>query len=250
MTNASFCACVILKSLERTNAMEVAKMLEVLTPQEFNEFLENTERQNAKKQMIFRSSIYLGLIAQGQELRPSRTGQLRELLLNLIGDYFEFGVNPQNKVLLQKQESFLAYTVSEQFNSGRGYKPLLQQIRMLTLIHEPIICKVRSCVCMDRNHREIYTLTSDVSVTITMLSITVLYPHMLKDAAFIKKVVGKVLKYTTKTIVTFTPDNKIISLTSERPFAEAWFDLLQDIEMTGKVIKDMNNNFNTPNLIC
>lgn len=208
--------------------------------------LEDYLEMRSREAKVFRSSIYLSLIAQDNLLETKGSSRIRELLLYLIGDYFQFGVDPQDKALFQKQESFLAFNVSREFD----YKPLLQQIRMLTLIHEPMTCNIRSCQRIDQDDGDTYILTSDVSITITMLSMSVMYPHMLDDAVFMEKAVGKVLKYTAKTIVTFTPDNKILSLTSERDYADAWYNLLQDIVMTAKVIKEMNNNFNTPNLIC
>lgn len=222
----------------------MSHQLTAATPSEYNEFLEDYEGKELAKQRNFRASMYLALIAQGTLMQPSRNRQLRGLTLDLLFDYLQYGVNPKDVRMFEKQDAFLSYVVSKHFridlpNATRGHKPFLDQVARYTSLHDHFRGKQLSQRAADLEG-EIFILNIEASLTISHRTIAALYPHMLEDSIFLEKAVGKELSYSTTLIATFSPDNKIVSLVASGAVAEAWCSLMQDAILTEKVMRQMN----------
>lgn len=222
-------------------AAEANALLE-MTPAEYNCFLDEYDETEKIKKSILRLSLYLGLIAQGTLLRPSRNRMLRGLILELYSDYFQFGVDSSDQLSYDKQEAFLSSVVSNQLaivpGGDKGYKPMLEQIRMYTMLHAEIMIRPIGVKCVDRDG-DIFVMTAEVSLVINHQTISILYPHMLYNPEFMRKAVGKVLKFVSSSTVIFSQDNQMLSYRPEQPFVQAWYNLLGDLDLTAKVMKEM-----------
>lgn len=185
------------------------------------------------KEKILRKVFYLSFIAQGTLLKPQRYREFRVAILEICSDYFQFGADPLEKMIFQRQAAFLEFNVATEcmlslHKSPMGYKSLLDQIAWYTKLHRPIHLRKCNVRCVDYATGDVFTLTQDLDVMINYDTIKNMFRHMLSNFGFMQKVVGKVLSFTLVLIVKFSPTNKIQSITIEHSYAQSWKKLLND----------------------
>ena len=198
------------------------------------------------KDKIFNISLYLALVAQRNLLKPPHVQLLRCLIVELMSDYFKYGVSPQDPVLFAKQKSFLQFHISKDFkislpSAQNGFQPLLQQYMMNTLLHDGYEMQKELVACTDSTS-ETYMLIEEGSFIVSHRTILGLYPHMLDHPEFMKKALGQTLRCRITTFIRFDENNKIISIYMNRPIAEAWCNLLRDPVLTCKVLAESKVN--------
>lgn len=198
------------------------------------------ERREELIQMNFNLGIYLSLLVQGNLLRPHRYSDFRRLTMELFADYFQFGADPKEIQMFAKQDRFLSFSFSRDFvnlpvdgERHRGYKVLLDQWVMYTMLHERIMLKKISVESIG----DVFLLTQIATLTISHRSIAILYPHMLNDFDFMDKVMGKQLTYETRQRAIFDANNQIISLQLEHGLAQGWNNILKNPEMVARILK-------------
>ena len=190
------------------------------------------------KDRNYRSAMYLALLAQGTLLKPHRNGQLRGFVVELFTDYFQFGADPQEAKMFEKQDAFLSYNISPNFlqapGSERGYKPVLKQWVMFTkLLNNFTLLPLKiEAIGPDQ---DIYVLHKMVTFTLSHRAIAAFYPHMLQDIDFMRKAVGALFHYPGFITFTFGSDNKIASIRHEQQLNEAWAGLLKSPSMLARL---------------
>lgn len=193
------------------------------------------ERVEELKVRNVKAATYLALIAQGDLLSPGRHVDLRYLIMELGASYFEHGADAKNRL----QESFLAFvssdnlTVHDAAGMTNGYKPLLTECIRLTKLFDQI--RFRS-ISIEMIHPEIAFQTLTVSVIVTHRSIASKWPHMLNEAVFLYKAIGKELILTIYLTVVFDSCNEIASITIQTQWVQAWLKLLKDPKLVAKVL--------------
>lgn len=202
------------------------------------------ERVKELKGEIYHSALYLAFIAQRDMLRPARRFELRLMAMELYSDYFQFGARPTSD-FFTKQETFLSFQMSDQLThpslSTKGYKPLLQQWVMYTLLTGSVHLTKISVDSIDCDG-SIIRLKQNISYTITPYLIAALYPHMLNDFSFKKQVIGKELSYEMIQVATFDSANRIVSLQLEHKLAQGWLKLVGDLILATQIVKDASIN--------
>lgn len=161
--------------------------------------------------------------------------------MELYSDYFQFGVDPKEIQTFAKQDRFLSFSFSSGFISElnpaarRGYKALLDQWIMYTMLHEHVNVKTISIESVHPD-KDVFLLTQIASLTISHRSIAILYPHMLHNLDFMDKVVGKQLTFQTRQRALFDSNHQIVSLQPEHSLAQGWNAILNDPVMVARVL--------------
>lgn len=199
------------------------------------------ERVIELKRTIFDSALYLAFIVQRDMLKSSRFRELRQLAMEIYGDYFKSGADPLSK-FFKKQETFLAFQISDDLvypphRMMPGYLPLLQQWVIYTMLTDHFTMEKVKVEQLDPDAAA-FLLTQTLSYTITYRFIAAVYPHMLNDQLFLKKVLGKTISYGFSQRASFSAENRISSLQLQSKLAEGWLRLLKDPILTARVVKD------------
>lgn len=197
------------------------------------------ERLEALQEMTSRSAMYLEILAERTVHSSSRSRELRYLILDLLMDYFQFGADPSDAVEYEKQEAFLSFNCTSNFyidtsNAHIGHKAFLQQWVMYSQFHQPFKARKQSLFSADQG--EIYTLEFVADLTITYQTIEKVYPHMLSNAFFLQKVVGKVIQLPVIFHVIYNSSSKITSIVADQRLAQAWYTLLRDPTLISQVL--------------
>lgn len=183
---------------------------------------------------------YKTLISHGRFLKPARCVELRSLILRLYAQYFEYGVDVQDRKTYTTQLEFLKFNLAPDCVVGKiglptGPGMVLEQWEKLTLSHAKIQTRFVSMRCLDPA-QSFYRLTLLVQATITHATIAVIYPHMLLDHAFLSQAVGQQIQYHMSFNVLFLSDNKIVFLSMEHSLTEGWCRVLNyDMRLVAEV---------------
>ena len=82
----------------------------------------------------------------------------------------------------------------------------------------------------------VFTVVFACAGTVTHHMIEALYPHMLHEAAFIEKVMGKRLDFEMRYYLTFDEGFRCVNLRFEYDSFSLWMNLLHDVEMVSRVL--------------
>lgn len=206
------------------------------------------ERVKELKSQTERLMLYRMFLSRKQQMFASpRLIQLRGLTVEIFGDYFQYGVDPQKAEHYAKQVAFLQYHFSSQSllycpSDGAAGKrgqnailEILQQGRRFTSLHDEFKATPHSVKQHDAEGT-VFSMVQDIVLTITQRAIQALYPHMLYNQAFMRKVIPKQLKFQVISTIPFAENmNTVETIHIEHQLPRAWCQLLQDPKLAFSV---------------
>lgn len=184
-------------------------------------------------------TIRLALLTDQTLLAPSRFKYLRGSILQMLSDYFMFGLNVHDTEQYFKQKAFASLNFSNRFimtarsDVPNGSQCFLDQVEMYTILHDHFSCQALKIDA----HGDVFHSYYVTSLNISHRTVVALYPHMLSDQEFMDKAIGQHLSIRSKLTFTFSSDNRIVSMESEQALAETWCTLLKDPIKVAKVLQ-------------
>ena len=177
----------------------------------------------------------------GQRLHQNsmQSVQARGTILEMYCNYFQFGAKRMEDE--KQQVAFLNYNLTPDFcldneQLGSGFNVLLEQWKRYSILHDRLSCRKLRIEKISNDGR-VFRLTSRMELAITNATILGIYPHMLHDRVFLKKVIGQVLTYELHQTVYFADTNQIQYICWEHDLPTAWTRLLKDPKLTNLLLQ-------------
>ena len=203
------------------------------------------EKNQAMNEENNRLRSYQELMTQGGLVCHTNRVGFHGLIAALYQDYFNTGIEVQATPTKRReiQESFVyfnfdANVMFESNQTGPAY--FIKQAELYATLFQPHMKNPRvSKMDMEGN---VFQLTTALDFTLRHNTISALYPHMLADAEFMEKVVGKQISFQLHQIFHFGENNKVECFRPIYNMATGWCKLLKDPSLVAKVLRDQKLN--------
>ena len=88
---------------------------------------------------------------------------------------------------------------------------------------------------------DVFTLERRVDLTIQYRTIVVMYPHMLAESAFLRKILGQCVQVRVSYTFLFNQQHQIASISTECAAIGGWYQQLQDLTLVSRVLELQND---------
>lgn len=204
---------------------------------------ETMNRIQELRERLKQITRYNTILIRREYLNPSAMDEMRRMVVELFSDYFKNGVDSTTAAaapLFMKQQTFLKSHFSENLvyqsvEYLRGYRTLVQQLELFTMLHSDLRMKKTSIESpLDG---DVFRLGFKLDTKISHHTITILYPQMLDDFAFFQQVIGAPIAFNGTMTFYFGPDNaQVERITCELDLATGWCALVKNIDVTRRVL--------------